>query len=57
MALTIRLLGPPRELTVRALAHRARLGDRRASVAAPSPALDVDNPALHRPLVPEGVVA
>jgi hypothetical protein len=57
MALTIRLLGPPRELTVRALAHRARLGDRRASVAAPSPALDVDNPALHRLLAPEGVVA
>jgi hypothetical protein len=55
MALTIRLLGPPRELTVRALAHRARLGDRRASVAAP--ALDVDDPALHRRLAPEGVVA
>jgi hypothetical protein len=26
-------------------------------VAAPSHALDVDNPALHRPLAPEGVVA
>jgi len=49
--------GAMQELTVRALAHRARLGDRRAAVAAPSAALDVDNPALHRLLAPEGVVA
>ena len=45
MALTIRLSGPP------------RLGDRRAAMAAPCAALDVDNPALHRLLTPEGVVA
>jgi len=46
-----------RELVVRALLHRARLGDPGARVAAGSLAAQIDNPALHRLLAQDSLLA